>query len=208
MSLRRKTQIYSAARSLFRERGYSATTMRDIARETKMLVGSLYTHIDSKEDVLWEIVSRAADQFLDAAEPIAASKLSPADKLQAMIRAHVHLVAGNLDEATIFLHEWKFLGETRREAVAASRRRYESLYRQVIEQGMDSGDFAATDSKMATVMVLSAVNWLPQWYNPSGPLSPDEIADSFFELVFLGLREDPSTAISVDDLRQMARTED
>lgn len=187
MAIDRKQQIYSTARSLFSERGYPATTVRDIAREMNIQAGSLYAHIESKEDVLWEIVNRAADRFLEAAEPIVASDMRPADKLRALVRSHVRFVADHLDEATIFLHEWKFLGEDRRASVAERRRRYESLFRQVVEQGIEQGDFASTDPKMATLLVLSSVNWMPQWYNPSGPLSPEQIADSFCELVLKGI---------------------
>lgn len=187
MAVDRKEQIYSTARSLFRERGYPATTVRDIAREMNMQAGSLYAHIESKEDVLWEIVNCAACQFLEAAGPIAASDLRPTEKLRELVRAHVGVVAGNLAEATIFLHEWKFLSEERRLDISERRNRYESLYRKVVEEGMASGEFAPTDPKMATLLVLSAVNWMPQWYNPSGPLSPAEVADHFSELVLRGL---------------------
>lgn len=187
MAVDRKEQIYSTARSLFRERGYPATTVRDIAREMNMQAGSLYAHIESKEDVLWEIVNRAASQFLESAEPIAASDLRPTEKLRELVRAHVRMVAANLAEATIFLHEWKFLGEKRRQEIAERRNRYESLYRHVVEEGIASGEFAPTDPKMATLLVLSAVNWMPQWYNPAGPLSPAEVADSFIGLVLRGL---------------------
>jgi AcrR family transcriptional regulator len=187
MALDRKEQIYSTARSLFRERGYPATTVRDIAREMNMQAGSLYAHIESKEDVLWEIVNRAASEFLASAQPIAASDLKPTEKLRELVRGHVRVVAANLAEATIFLHEWKFLGEERRREIAERRNRYESLYRHVVEEGIASGEFAPTDPKMATLLVLSAVNWMPQWYNPAGPLSPAEVADSFIELVLRGL---------------------
>ncbi len=187
MAIDRKEQIYSTARSLFSERGYHATTVRDIARELNLQGGSLYAHILSKEDVLWEIVNRAADQFLASVEPIVASNLPPSQKLRAMIRAHIGVVAADLADATIFLHEWKFLGEERRQSVAARRNQYESLYRQVVEDGIHSGDFAPANPKMAALLVLSAVNWLPQWYNPGGPLSPDEVADVFSELILRGL---------------------
>jgi AcrR family transcriptional regulator len=187
MAIHRKEQIYSTARSLFRERGYPATTVRDIAREMNMQAGSLYAHIESKEDVLWEIVNQAADSFLAAAEPIAASDLPAPDKLRALVRTHVTGLAERLDEATIFLQEWKFLSEERRQSVAERRRLYESLYRQVVEEGIASGDFAPTDPKIATLLVLSAVNWMPQWYDPSGLLSPVEVADSFSDLVLKGL---------------------
>lgn len=187
MAIHRKEQIYSTARSLFRERGYPATTVRDIAREMNIQAGSLYAHIESKEDVLWEIVNHAADEFLAAAEPIAASDLPAPDKLRSLVRTHVTGLAERLEEATIFLHEWKFLSEERRQSVAERRRRYEELYRQVVEEGIASGDFAPTDPKIATLLVLSAVNWMPQWYDPEGPLSPAEVAGRFSELVLKGL---------------------
>src|SRR3954462_6168228 len=105
MALDRKEQIYSTARSMFSERGYHATTVRDIARELNMQGGSLYAHIDSKEDVLWEIVNRAADEFLEAAEPVATSTATSTatEKLRHMLRAHASVVAGNLTDATSFL---------------------------------------------------------------------------------------------------------
>jgi AcrR family transcriptional regulator len=187
MAIDRKEQIYSTARSLFSERGYPATTVRDIAREMKMQAGSLYAHIESKEDVLWEIVERAAEQFLAAVEPIALSGESPTEKLRQMVRAHVQVVADNLEDATIFLHEWKFLGEERRRAIAARRNDYERLYRHVIDEGIQARAFASADPKMAALLVLSAVNWMPQWYNPDGPLSPQEVADSFSEMILRGL---------------------
>ncbi len=187
MAIDRKEQIYSTARSLFSERGYHATTVRDIARELNMQGGSLYAHIESKEDVLWELVNRAAEQFLGAVEPIVQSDMPPADKLRKMVRAHVLVVADNLGDAAVFLHEWRFLGEGHRAEIAGLRDRYESLYRHVIEEGISSGEFAPADPKMAAMLVLSAVNWMPQWYKPSGPLSPVEIADRFSELVLGGL---------------------
>jgi AcrR family transcriptional regulator len=172
---------------MFSERGYQATTVRDIARELNMQAGSLYAHIESKEDVLWQIVDQAAGQFLSAIEPIVEGDASSVEKLRAMVRAHVGVVAGNEGNAAIFLHEWKFLSEARRASVAARRNRYEGFYRRVIEEGIRSGEFAPTDPKMAALMVLSVMNWMPQWYDPLGPLSAQEIAGGFTELMLRGL---------------------
>jgi AcrR family transcriptional regulator len=187
---KRKEQIYSTARSLFSERGYPATTVRDIARRLNMQAGSLYAHIESKEDVLWEIVNHAADQFLEAVAPIAASDIPPAVKLREMVRAHVRVLADNLPDATVFLQDWKHLSEPRRQSILERRKRYEALYRRVIEEGVRSGHFSpAADPKMGALLVLSAVNWMPQWYRPDGPLSPVEVADAFTELILKGLSE-------------------
>ncbi len=187
MAVDRKQQIYTTARSLFSERGYPATTVRDIARELNMQAGSLYAHIDSKEDVLWQIVDEAAEQFLGAVEPIAEGAGAGVDKLREMVRAHVAVVAAGSNNAAIFLHEWKFLSEERRESVAERRNRYEGLYRRVIEEGIRRGEFAPTDPKMAALLVLSVMNWMPQWYNPTGPLSATQIADGFIEIILKGL---------------------
>lgn len=172
---------------MFSERGYQATTVRDIARELNMQAGSLYAHIESKEDVLWQIVDGAARQLLSVVAPVVEGDASNVEKLRAMVRAHVGLVAGRVGDAAIFLHEWKFLSEARRDSVAARRNEYEGFYRRVIEDGIHSGEFAPTDPKMAALMVLSIMNWMPQWYNPQGPLSPEEIADRFSELILRGL---------------------
>lgn len=187
MAIDRKEQIYITARSMFSERGYQATTVRDIARELNMQAGSLYAHIESKEDVLWQIVDRAAEQLLASVAPVVAGNASNVEKLMSMVRAHVGLVAAKVGDAAIFLHEWKFLSEARRDSVAARRNRYEGFYRRIIEDGIRTGEFAPTDPKMAALMVLSVMNWMPQWYNPQGPLSAEEIADRFSELILRGL---------------------
>jgi TetR/AcrR family transcriptional regulator, cholesterol catabolism regulator len=187
MAIDRKEQIFSTARSLFSERGYRATTVRDIAREMNLQAGSLYAHIESKEDVLWEIVDRASVNFLAVVEPIAASSRPAPEKLREMVRAHAGALAANLADATVYLHEWKFLSEERQRAILERRRRYEGFYRQVIEEGIERGEFAPCDPKMAALHVLSTVNWLPQWYNPQGRLSATEVADHFSGLILRGL---------------------
>src|SRR4051794_29847351 len=92
----RREQIFAAASALFSERGYDSTSVRDIARALDLQGGSLYAHIASKEDVLWEIVSRAADAFEQAIAPIAVAALPAPERLRRMIVAHVGVVVGQL----------------------------------------------------------------------------------------------------------------
>jgi TetR/AcrR family transcriptional regulator, cholesterol catabolism regulator len=183
----RKENVLEAAVALFSHKGYHGTTVRDIAEESGMLSGSLYAHITSKEDLLFEITRRAANQFMDALEPIVAGPGSAAGKLQAAIAAHLRVVAGSLEAATIFLHEWKALAPERRVVIAERRTAYERLLGQIIRQGVESGEFRPVDEKFARLLVLSAVNWLYEWYDPAGPLGPDEVADRFATLIFGGL---------------------
>lgn len=184
----RKEQIYSTAGALFSQKGYHATSMRDIASELEIQGGSLYSHISSKEDVLWELVQRAAKEFEELVEPVAREPLAASERLQKMIRAHVAVVTHRLEDATVFFHEWRFLGAERRRQVAQQRDRYEAAFRGVIQDGVSYGEFRQVDPKLAALMVLSSVNWLYQWYTPGGPLSQDEVADGFSELLLGGLR--------------------
>ena len=132
----RRQQIENTASELFRERGYAATSVRDIARALDMQGASLYAHVASKEDVLWSIVKRAADRFDAAVAPIAADDRRPAaDRLAAMIRAHIRVVTDDLGNASSFLHEWRFLSDERRADVARRRDGYEARFRDVIAAG-------------------------------------------------------------------------
>ncbi len=186
----RKEEVLEAAVALFSRKGYHATTVRDIADEAGMLSGSLYAHISSKEDLLYAIVMRAADSFMAALEPIVTGEGDAATKLRMAMRAHLRVVAGSLEAATVFMHEWKALSEERRQKVAERRNAYEQLLAAIIQQGIDSGEFRPVDAKFARLLVLSAVNWLYEWYDPAGPLGPDEVADKFADLILQGFRQE------------------
>jgi TetR/AcrR family transcriptional regulator, cholesterol catabolism regulator len=179
----RRLQIEEAASALFRERGYAATSVRDIAQALNLQGGSLYAHMASKEDILWSIVSRAADKFNSAVGPVAArTEASPADRLANMIRAHVGVVTSIQKDAAVFLHEWRFLSPARREEMQGRRDTYEALFRDVIKEGIDKNEFRDVDIRTTAMAILSALNGIPTWYRPNGPLSADQIADKHADL--------------------------
>ena len=179
----RRLQIEEAASELFRERGYAATSVRDIAQALNLQGGSLYAHMASKEDVLWSIVVRAADRFNSEVGPIAADiTASPPDRLAAMIRAHVGVVTSIQQDAAVFLHEWRFLSAARRADMSARRDAYEALFRNVIAAGSESGEFRVVDPRLTSMAILSALNGIPTWYSPGGPLSADDVADQHADL--------------------------
>ncbi|MGN6756635.1 MAG: TetR/AcrR family transcriptional regulator [Thermomicrobiales bacterium] len=195
----RREQIYNTAGALFSRRGYAATSVRDIARELDLQGGSLYAHIASKEDVLWALVSGAAAQFFAAARPIVAADLPPADRLRALIAAHVSVVAGQADRALVFLNDWKFLSSPRRETIAAQRDEYEGLFRAAIADGIAAGDFAPTDPKLAATLILSALNGIPVWYHQHGALSAEAVAARYADLLLAGLQQRQTSAGSTTD---------
>src|SRR5690606_33740729 len=130
----RRDEILAAAGLLFRDNGYHATSMRDLARALDLQGSSLYSHFAAKEDVLWEIVSRAASAFSSAVESVPAD-LQPDARLAAMIRAHLSVVAAELATATVFFQDWLHLGSARRQAMVTVRDAYQQRFVDVIEAG-------------------------------------------------------------------------
>jgi AcrR family transcriptional regulator len=183
----RRQQIEDAASALFRERGYAATSVRDIAQALNMQGGSLYAHMASKEDVLWSIVSRAADRFNAEVAPLAAEMASGPIRLRKMIRAHVEVVTSDQKNAAVFLHEWRFLSQERRDQMAGRRDAYEALFRHVIDEGIGTGDFETVDSRLTAMAILSSLNGIATWYRPRGALSAREIADQYADLFLRAL---------------------
>ncbi|AFZ66392.1 TetR/AcrR family transcriptional regulator [Deinococcus peraridilitoris] len=184
----RKEQIYRAAARLFSEEGYRATSMRDIAGALDMKAGSLYSHIRGKEDLLWEIVSRVADEFDAALAEVRGAPLAPAAKLRRALEAYTAVVARNLEFATVLFQDWRHLPADRRAAIALRRDAVEGVFREIVAQGVQAGVFdPSLNVKLTTVLALSGANWLPNWYRPQGALSPTEVADAFADLLLRGV---------------------
>ncbi|HZA83642.1 MAG TPA: TetR/AcrR family transcriptional regulator [Actinomycetes bacterium] len=184
----RRRQIEDAASALFSSRGYAATSMRDIAKAIDLQGGSLYAHIPSKEAVLAAIVEEAAEAFHAAVRPVAERGAPAAERLREMVAAHVRVVTGGRERAKVFLFEWTFLGEERRQAVTRSRAAYQGYFERVVAEGVAGGEFGAVDPRLAAVFILSAMNAMAYWYRPDGPLGPDDLAGHYAGLFLGGLR--------------------
>jgi TetR/AcrR family transcriptional regulator, cholesterol catabolism regulator len=188
----RRRAIEDVASALFREHGYSATSVRDIARALDIQGASLYAHVTSKEDVLWAIVERAASAF-EAAASLALDTGGPThatSRLAALVRAHVAVIAADPELAGVFVHEWRHLSGDRREAILARRDAYETRFRTLITEGMAAGDFTSTDPAVAASFLLTALNGIAGWYRPGGRLTADRIADHYADLSVRALTED------------------
>lgn len=184
----RKDVVLGVAERLFAERGYHATSVRDIAELLSIKGGSLYSHIESKDDLLWEIVTAAADRFFGAIDPIIRSDLLTVEKLRRTISAHVGVVTSNLNAAAIYSNEWRYLSDRRRQQFAGRRNEYERIVRGLVHDCIREGTFADLDEKFATLLILSSINWIYQWYRPDGPMTPEEIARKLMDMLFNGLR--------------------
>ncbi len=180
--------LVATAVRLFRERGYHATSMQDLAQALGIRRGSLYHYIAAKEDLLWEIMDRAMTHLLRAVEPVARASTSASRRLRDAISAHLAVAAALRDELTILHVELKSLSPARRREMTARRDRYEALFREILEDGITRGEFRPVDVKAATFALLGACNWFTQWFRPDGPQGPEHFARWFSDLFLRGLQ--------------------
>jgi AcrR family transcriptional regulator len=188
----RRREIDDVATGLFHANGYSATSIRDIARALDIQGASLYAHVASKEDLLWAIVDRAASAFESAADQAAAETAGgdAVERLAALVEAHVEVVTADPERSSVFVTEWRHLSGGRRAVIAGRRDAYEARFRSTIGDGVAVGAFRATDPAIATTFILTALNGIATWYRPDGRLSADRIADHYVELALRSLSED------------------
>jgi TetR/AcrR family transcriptional regulator, cholesterol catabolism regulator len=185
MSARREELTRIAAR-LFAERGYQGTSLADLAEELGVQKPSLYHHIASKEDLLWEVAWEGAEAFHAALDGVRADAPA-AERIRLALRAHLGVVAGQLDVATVFVREWRHLTGERRDRFVAERRRYEARVRDLFRDGVEQSQLR-TDLDIATaaLLFLSAANWAYTWLRPGA--ATDELADRLYGVLLDGMR--------------------
>jgi AcrR family transcriptional regulator len=182
----RRSELTRQAARLFAEKGYHGTSIGDLAEAMGVQKGSLYAHIESKADLLWEVAREGAAAFHAALDEIP-DELPATQKIRLALRAHLRVVAEQLDIATVFVREWRYLDGDRRDAFIAERRRYEERFRALFREGRELGDLRTDlDDATATLLALSAANWAYTWLR-SGE-GTDDLADRFYALLLDGMR--------------------
>ncbi len=185
--------IYKAAIELFGENGYTATSMRDIAKKVGILPGSLYAHIDSKEALLLEIVESGIKRFLSIESNIAASLEPPEARMRSAIKAHMTAISENLKKYSVVFQQWRYLSGENRTRAVEMRRQYAQSFTNILTQGIESGDFRADlDMRVTVFSILGALNWTIEWYSATGTMTAEEVGDKMADTLLQGLRSDAS----------------
>ncbi|MBR0570986.1 TetR family transcriptional regulator [Microvirga sp. STS03] len=187
--LSRKEQIEQTATALFKNRGFSATSMRDLANQLGIEAASIYSHIKSKEEILQRVCFRMANEFFEAIDQADVRNASASERLQAAIIAHVKVLTKNTEASAVFLHEWRHLSEPHHAEFLALRNRYEVHFREIIREGIKAGEFKVPDEKFAVLTILSALNWIHTWYKPEGKMNAEEIATNLATMLLNGLKQ-------------------
>jgi TetR/AcrR family transcriptional regulator, cholesterol catabolism regulator len=182
---RRKELSRHAAR-LFAEKGYHGTSIGDLADALGVQKGSLYAHIEGKQELLYETMREGAAAFHAALDTIP-DRLPATEKIRLALRAHLALIAGQLDVATVFVQEWRYLEGERHAEIVAERRRYEERIRALFREGREQSELRTDlDEAAAALLFLSAANWAYTWLQPRA--DTDAIAEAFYCLFVDGMR--------------------
>ena len=182
----RRREVTREAAKLFAQKGYHGTSIGDIAEALGIQKASLYAHIASKEDLLYETMREGAAAFHAALDAVP-DELPASEKIRLALRGHLRVVAEQLDVATVFVREWRYLDGARRDEIVAERRRYEERFRALFREGRELGELRTDlDEATAALLALSAANWAYTWLQPGRPT--DELADRFHALLVDGMR--------------------
>jgi TetR/AcrR family transcriptional regulator, cholesterol catabolism regulator len=182
----RRSELTREAARLFAEKGYHGTSIGDLADALGVQKASLYHHIESKADLLWDVAREGGAAFHAALDELPET-LGPTEKIRAALRAHLRVVSQQLDLATVFVREWRYLDGERRDEFVAERRRYEDRIRALFRDGVEQSELRTDlDVGVAALLLLSAANWAYTWLQPGR--DTDELADRFFELMIEGMR--------------------
>ncbi len=182
----KEREIVGAALALFRDKGYHATSMQDIADAVGLQKGSLYHYLASKEELLYRIALDTISEYDRRLEDIVGSELPAAEKLRRAVQAHVLMQSDDVGTVTL-LRDSGALQPEQREVIRGLTRRYADLVETVIAGGIASGEFRAVDAKMATFAILGACNWIHRWYAPGGRLTPEAISAAYTDFFLRGL---------------------
>lgn len=187
-TLSTRQNIRQTAEKLFRERGYAAIGMRELAKEVGIEAPSIYNHYKGKDDILREICFEIADKFFAAFEEAEKTDEKPSKKIKAVIKAHINVIAENIEASEVFFQEWMFLEEPNLSKFKKLRHEYEQLFRDVIEKGIKRGDFKKANSKLVVFTIFSALNATYDLYKSTERLTQEEIAEEISNLLLKGLK--------------------
>ncbi|HTT67993.1 MAG TPA: TetR/AcrR family transcriptional regulator [Gemmatimonadales bacterium] len=183
---RRRDALLAAAAHVFAARGYHRTSMRDLAKASRMSLAGMYYYVAGKEDLLFEIQKGCFERVRRAAEAAVAAAVTPEERLGAFIRHHVMFFANHMDEMKVLSHEAESLTGPRLEEVRALKKAYVELGLGLLA-ALDAQDGGhRTDRHVAVYALFGMMNWIYTWYDPAGPVGVEELAESICRLFLNG----------------------
>lgn len=190
MNARRRAvrdQIIRSAADLFREKGYRASTLDDIAARLSMSKATLYTYFRAKEEMLAAISRETIEGFTRELGLVLRSSLAPEEKLRRVVRQHVRFVIANRSFLTVFFSEEASLPARLARQLAAQKDHYDKGVESVVLEGIRRGVFREMPPRLVVFGLLGMLNWVYKWYNPAGRWGAEEVSAAFLALIEDGL---------------------
>jgi AcrR family transcriptional regulator len=188
-----RQEILRTAARLFQQRGYDATSMNDVAAALKLSKGGLYHHFQSKDEILFHIMSHAMDiteeRVINVVRRIdRAPGTGAEERLRTLIRLHIEVVLSPEDrEITVMLHENHPLPPALRRKINGRKKDYVHFVEHLIADAQRQRNSATPVTPQAAAFALvGMINWIYQWYKPEGPLTGDAIVQQYTEIFFCG----------------------
>ena len=186
----KEQEIIAVAASLFKEKGYRATTLEDIAAAVGMLKGSLYYYIRSKEELLYLVARDPIRQAYNTLEEIVKSDAPVRVKIAQAITNHMTIFHQHYPHIAVYLHDFHNLTQKLQKNTIETPKHYQRLWAELLQQGVATGELRYDlDTKVTGYAILGMCNWIYRWYNPHGALSAENVADIFTKLVLEGLTQ-------------------
>lgn len=183
----RKEQIEHVATDLFKNKGYAATSMRDIAAAVGIEAASIYSHINSKAQILTSICFRMARAFMSGIEEVMKTDAPVDKKFKMAVISHVDVITSDIAASAVFWNEWRHLPEPLLSEFVALQRKYELYFRELIEQGIEEEVFEVPNISFVVMAMLSSLNGIQKWH--SYTLPPEELNSAFANIFLKGLKK-------------------
>ncbi len=192
MTKTKKQIIFEEAARLFREKGYPAASMRELAKRVGLKPSSFYSHIQSKEEILQKICFDNAARFIKGMEEVEQIEAGPLEQIKMLIRMHLRIATEDSTSTTVFNDEWRHLSEPHFSEFLQLRKDYERRFRHIIREGVSAGEFKDINPTIVLNSLLTSIRWVHDWYKYERNLSPELIEQDLLRLLLTGLQENKS----------------
>ncbi len=182
-----RDEILEAAAQIFSQKGFHAASMQDIAQAVNLQKASLYYHVSSKQEILLALLDQALNMLIEHMLEITSQPSPPDIKLRKAMNAYLQDMLEHKELASVLLLEHRSLEPELHARHIPRRDRFERLWRDLIQQGLDEDVFCCVDPNLSARALLGVMNWTITWYRSDGKLTPEMISDQFADLFLNGL---------------------
>lgn len=184
----KKEVIIDQAARLFHEKGFAATSMRDLAEKVGVEAASLYNHIQSKSEILQEICFKVANEFMSMLDEVDSNEEKSIRKVEALLRFHVRQMVNHYENVYVSDREWKHLTDPYLSNFQNQRRTYRKRFAAIIEEGIRLNEIKPIDAPTAVLIILHAVSGIESWHRSRKKITAELLEENMVMILVDGLK--------------------